>query len=308
METCRGLFLMSNIKNIRIDEIDIEISPRVRAAESEIAIENYSENYRLNKPMPPIVVYVRKGKPGYILSDGLHRVIAATQCGMRDIPAEIREGEWESCLEYALIANAHHGLPRSSDDKRLCAEIALKQWPKLSNAIIAERCEVGDRIVDEVRKELESKKAIPETKTRVSADGRERPATRTKKAKAIVDKLGMPIPEAVQQYWIRGEEPKVMIDVVTDIMKKIKEFKDNGDVMYGELNHTGILADLEKARRSMATAVPYVVCTQCGGHPETQRNGCRLCLGRGLISEFRWKTVPEEIRAMRERLPEEEPS
>lgn len=290
-----------NIKQIRLDELLIEESPTVRIKTDEETVASYAENYRNKKPMPPIVVFYTKDIKGFYLADGMHRTLAAHQAGMRDIMAEIHDGDWQAALRWALAANASHGLPRSSADKRLCAFSAIKQWPEISNAQIASICEIGDRIVAEVRTEMEKNNEIETTTERKGADGKTRPAKRgePKPKGPVTDKLGNIIPEEVQKYWIRQDEPKVMIDNITEIMKRIKKAMDDKDIMFAEVNFTGVLADLEKARRTIGTSIPYAVCAQCQGHPETQRGGCRLCIGRGLISEFRWKTVPEEIRNMK---------
>ena len=71
--------------------------------------------------------------------------------------------------------------------------------------------------------------------------------------------------------------------------------------MFAEINFTAVISDIEKAYHALKCATPYAVCTMCSGHPDTQKNGCRLCFGRGLISKFRYDRVPEEVRKLREK-------
>jgi hypothetical protein len=114
-----------------------------------------------------------------------------------------------------------------------------------------------------------------------------------------VDANGKAIPKNIQKHWVRAEEVQVALASLTELMRKIKKAMDDKDVMYAEVNHTSVLADLDRVRSNLKCAAPYAICPTCQGHPESQTNGCRLCMGRGLISKFRWDVmVPSEVKAL----------
>ena len=92
-----------------------------------------------------------------------------------------------------------------------------------------------------------------------------------------------------------------MLDELGQFERKLKKAQSMEDLMFAEVNISAAMADIDKIYTNLRTAIPYAVCTQCQGQPKTQPKGeCRLCIGRGVISKFRWDKVPAEIRKMRE--------
>jgi len=65
--------------------------------------------------------------------------------------AIVHAGGRREALKFALGSNAAHGLRRTNKDKRKAVEIALREYPKLSNRAIAELCKVSPGMVDEMR-------------------------------------------------------------------------------------------------------------------------------------------------------------
>lgn len=117
----------------------------------------------------------------------------------------------------------------------------------------------------------------------------------------LQDSVGREIPAQVSKYWNRSDEIKDLLKQITNVKRAIEKAHEAKDLMYAEISNAAI-GDLERAWHSIQCGVPYAVCPQCQGHPEVQPKGeCRLCLGRGLISKFRWKAVPEETRNMIEK-------
>lgn len=296
-------------KLIFINDINFKLSPQVRYEPNGLVVAEYAERYRNKADMPPIHVFWDEETKITYLADGMHRCNAMEMIGRKAIEAEVHVGDYNAALKFALLANSQHGLQRSNEDKRQCVRMALKQWPTISNIQIGLACAVDDKTVATVRAEMEAKKLIVATPTRTSASGREMPAhtprisgATVETADSTVDCLGREIPKKVIQYWQRTPEIRGLMDQVSAIMGVLKEAQKNEDIMFGELAINGTLADLEKAWVSIRCALPYAVCTQCQGHPETQKAGCRLCLGRGLISKFRWDAlVPAETKAMLEK-------
>ena len=288
-------------KLIYLDTINFEASPKVRhKVVNDEVVQQYAQNYMDKREMPPIVVFWDSINKIHMLADGRHRCAANELIKRKATMAVVHNGDYGDCLKFALLANSYHGLPRTNSDKRQCIIVTIKQWPDLSNIHTAKMCDVDDKTVASVRSELEKKKVIPKTPVRIGTDGRtfEVEPSRVVAATIAIDTFGKPIPKSVIKYWDRSEEPKEMIRQVSNIVKFFKGVEQEKDPMYGELNFTGIMADLGRVVESLKTAIPYCVCTQCQGHPETQpKSECRLCLGRGLISKFRFDTaVPQEIK------------
>jgi hypothetical protein len=296
-------------KLIFLKDINFKASPVVRAAIPNPEVVNqYAESYQNKRLMPAIVVFYDPELKVFYLADGRHRCEAAIQIGRKAIMADIHEGNFDEALKFALLANAAHGLPRSNRDKRRCVESALLAWPQASNAHTSELTATNDKLVDDVRGQMEKAKKIKRFSTRISRAGREVPAHREPEpepqpeeekprvvagvvAPVVKDKLGRTIPVAMVQFWQRAPEVLDLMEDTKLIINRLKQVAADHDPMYAEINTMGVVAELERAMDGIKTAVPYAVCTLCQGHPETQLKGCRMCYGRGLISKFRYDTL-----------------
>ena len=65
----------------------------------------------------------------------------------------------------------------------------------------------------------------------------------------------------------------------------------NQDPLWGELNYSSVLANLDRVFAEITAAEPWCVCPMCQGI------GCEACRGRGLMGKFRYdNVVPENIR------------
>jgi phage N-6-adenine-methyltransferase len=93
----------------------------------------------------------------YWLADGFHRLNAAYRSGkFAEIPADIKAGTRRDAVLFAAGANASHGLRRTDADKRRSVEMLLldDEWGKWSNMEIARRCNVGEKLVRQMKKDL----------------------------------------------------------------------------------------------------------------------------------------------------------
>jgi hypothetical protein len=83
---------------------------------------------------------------------GFHRVLAARQARLGELPAEGRSGQRDALL-YCMSANAGHSLPRSNAAKRKAVALLLAdpQWNSWSDREIAHHCWVSCRLVGKVR-------------------------------------------------------------------------------------------------------------------------------------------------------------
>ncbi len=292
-------------KLIFIQDIDLKGSPMVRSHIREEVVEEYASIYKRDKvKMPPVELFTEDNKV-YLLGDGAHRTYALLSLKSKTIEANIHKGTREDALRFALTANERHGIRRTNDDKRNSIREAVRQWPKCSDSQVAAICAVDKHTVTAVREDMEKAGAVKPEPVRVGKDGKHRAAAGEKKQpgkspKDPVDSVGTPIPEFAMQYWERAEEVQELLGTMKLLHKFLTETQRKEDLMYGEINFSAALGDLDKLMTNCSTAMPYAVCTTCQGQPKTQPKGeCRMCKGRGIISKFRWNTlVPSEIKGM----------
>lgn len=159
--------------DVLLEEILLDQSPRVRCEDNEDAIRDYRDAYLRHDRLPAPIVYDVAGI-GMLIADGRHRVMAAAEADLRSIGCVLRKGTAEECLACALGANSRHGLRRTNADKRMCAEKAVKQWPKHSDRQIADMVHVGADLVATVRGALVSKGLIEQETERLGLDGKTR--------------------------------------------------------------------------------------------------------------------------------------
>lgn len=160
-------------QTLSLDLIDISGGTQTRVATNDDAIASYADEMARGTEFPPITVF-HDGSV-YWLADGFHRLLAVKRVGGAEIPAEIHAGSRTDALRHALGANATNGLYRTNADKRHVAEIALREWPDLSNAFLAELCKVSGELVRNVRHELTGSGVLAPAGSVTGRDGREYP-------------------------------------------------------------------------------------------------------------------------------------
>lgn len=166
----------------RIDlrAIELDTSIQCRATIDTAVVNEYAARMAAGDRFPPIDVYGTKTKCW--IGDGWHRVLAAGEKKAESIAANLYPGGRVDALKAALAANAVHGLRRKNADKQRCIEIAVREFPKLSNVLIGKLCGVDDETVAFHRP---ANLRNPEVEKRLGADGKEHPATRAAKPQLI---------------------------------------------------------------------------------------------------------------------------
>jgi hypothetical protein len=116
-------------------------------------VDAYAERMREGDQFPPVDVFGDGDE--YILAEGYHRFRAAMAAKRKTIEARIHPGSTREAMLFAAGANATHGLPRSSADKRRVVQWFLRdpEWSEWSSNEIARRCGVGHKLVDTIRAE-----------------------------------------------------------------------------------------------------------------------------------------------------------
>ncbi len=162
--------MVDEFQQIPLTEVDIYGGTQTRVSTHEDAIVSYAEEMESGAVFPPITVYYDGAK--YWLADGFHRFLAAQRLNLSEINAEVKAGARGDALKFALGANATNGLYRSHADKRNSVEIALEEWPQLSNSVLSELCKVSDELVRRCRHTMEKLQRIePQTEV-VGKDGK----------------------------------------------------------------------------------------------------------------------------------------
>ena len=114
---------------------------------------------------------------------------------------------------------------------------------------------------------------------------------------AVVDSTGWPIPSQLIVLWRESEEVQEMLAAISKIRGALRTAQDTKRPLFFEVNFSSALAQLDQAYTDIKTAKPFAVCPSCQGQLPDK---CRLCYGRGLISEYRWNTVvPREDKELR---------
>jgi rubrerythrin len=167
----------------------------------------------------------------------------------------------------------------------------------------AEKADVAKSTMQRAKKVVEHGtkkqiKAVIEGKTTVTEAAREI-AAKTTAQNGQVDDLGYSVPKPALSYWSRRPEAKNVVAQIKAAKGQVKKL-DAQDPMWAEVNLNGVLSDLESAINRMRGAVPAYVCVYCQG---VTPDGCTVCKGRGVVSEFMWKVaVPDELKQMRPKL------
>lgn len=168
MATTKG----SEMKLLQLTDIDTHSGTQIRATIDEATVAEYAAAWTDGAQFPPVVVF--HDGHNFILADGFHRVLAAARNGFKDVEAEVHKGTRSDALKYALGANAAHGLKRTNADKRRSVELALGEWPQLSDRQIAEICAVSNNFVSERRGQLSSDDSCETPTARTGKDGKTR--------------------------------------------------------------------------------------------------------------------------------------
>jgi hypothetical protein len=113
----------------------------------------------------------------------------------------------------------------------------------------------------------------------------------------VVDGTGWPIPTQLIPLWQRAGEVQEMLTTLSRVKGALRTAQETKDKLFAEVLFSSALSQLDQAWADIKTAKPFAVCPTCQGQIPDQ---CRMCHGRGLISEHRWNTcVTREDKAFR---------
>jgi hypothetical protein len=129
---------------------DEGVQSRTRLDDETVA--HYSELMAEGEEFPPLAVF-DDGERLW-LADGFHRAEAASESGLEEYACEVRKGTRRDAVLYAVGANARHGLPRTSADKRRAVRMLLadEEWSQWSDTEIARSAGVSKTFVSKMRR------------------------------------------------------------------------------------------------------------------------------------------------------------
>jgi hypothetical protein len=236
--------MADEVQLIPLTQVDIYGGTQTRVSTNEDAVASYAEEMAAGSVFPPITLYYDGAK--YWLADGFHRFLAAQRLDFTEIEAEVKAGARGDALKFALGANATNGLYRSHADKRNAVEIALEEWPQLSNSVLSELCKVSDELVRRCRHTMEKLQRIEPQHEVVGKDGKrysvqsERRASHSESAAGGASTAGGAAPRSAKKSELAAGGSHAELEA--EARKLIRE---------GEVKH----ADLD--RLSSATALDY---------------------------------------------------
>lgn len=154
----------TTITTIRLEDIDADESLQSRATMNDEAIKDYADKYRNGTEMPPVIIFC-DGKRNW-LAGGFHRAIAASEAGLSEINADVRQGGKDDALLYAVASNHDNGVQRTIADKRRAVEMVLahEKFRKKPVNEIAKMCRVSRTLVETVISSILPESKIPTAK------------------------------------------------------------------------------------------------------------------------------------------------
>jgi hypothetical protein len=147
---------------IAIKDLDLTAGTQLRAGLDKAAVADYAEGYREfgAAHLGSITIYHVPGlKQPYVPVDGFHRISAAREVWPRDAELPcicVGSGSLREAILRAAGVNAEHGVRRTDADKRRAVLQVLSdaEWVNWSDNKIAKICNVGNRLVGVLRREL----------------------------------------------------------------------------------------------------------------------------------------------------------
>ena len=149
---------MSNIRNLLIDAINATSGTQSRAELNQPTVDAYADALQQGAEFPPVIVFSDGSAGGNWLADGFHRFHGHRKAGLVEILCEVRVGTLRDAKLFSFGANATHGLPRSSADKKrsVIEMLSDPEWSTWTQAQIAAACQVSREYVSRVSTSIKS--------------------------------------------------------------------------------------------------------------------------------------------------------
>jgi hypothetical protein len=308
------------LKDLPLDSIRMDGGTQPRVRIDEEIVREYAERMEAGDHFPPVQVYF--DGTDHWLSDGFHRVRAAREAEKPTIQAEVWEGTRDDAFWMSLGANKDHGLRRSNEDKVSAVQGALRLRPDLSNRQIADHVGVCEAMVRKYRAETGAHGA--HLTTHIGRDGKQYPSTPVREpsgappdpddipldlparpetaaaastagppsaAQGVTDELGHPVEGAVADAFRRRQEIQDLMTTVSKVKTTVLKAIEAKDLLFADINPSRFEAECNSVYHQLKAAMPYAACPYC------RAAGCKVCLGRGWVSEGVYERAPKELKA-----------
>lgn len=232
----------------------------------------------------PVVTY-----QGDIL-DGWNRYNAMRLLGWTHPQMKFTEfkGTTEEALRFVVDLNLERRHQSSSDLLTIAARIAASQHAKMAT-------EGRPRKDTPVRTQAEEAADLHVSTRTLRRHRAKRAKTTTPVlvSGVLTDPFGHEIPPAAMGYWVRRMEVTELVKLAKSLAHKIKALSKD-DPMWRRVPLQALEAKANAVAFDFNSSMPYCLCPVClGQDPEN----CRLCDGRGVITEHLYTTgVPKETR------------
>ena len=167
---------------------------QMRYATRAETVDQYAELFASGNawPFDTKLVVFKDNEGNYWLADGFHRLRASEKVGRESVHCVIYEGELSEAQDYALAANAKHGLRRTNEDKRKAIEVALsmERWEAKSDRAIAEHIGVDHKTVGKIRQRTVSTGEVPQLNAEPTGEVPQLKSTDTGKTEIRVGRDG----------------------------------------------------------------------------------------------------------------------
>lgn len=177
---------MTRTPIIKLDELTLDPRLQPRARLDEQLVQEYADAMRRGDVFPPLRVIINATDAWLV--DGWHRVGAARQLGLAELPVQLKRGTFEEAEDASFTVNRDHGLRRTHADVQNAIRRALltPRWVERSDNWIAKHIGCSDKTVSGQREHLETTSEIPNLDKLIGEDGKARPRKRTAAAPLII--------------------------------------------------------------------------------------------------------------------------
>jgi ParB/RepB/Spo0J family partition protein len=263
---------MKNRTEMKLEALSMEPDAQARTAIRSASVEEYAEAMQSGAQFPPIEVMKVDGR--MIIIDGWHRVMAASQLGLKTIECVVVDGSTIADAQWSAAAvNQTHGLRRTNADKARAVTLALSACPEATYEQIANHCGVSQSMVSAYFAAMQEVDAANNAEpVKVQQAPR-----KVAKARTLQDDMA----DATASI-------DAAVILVANASASVEALTQSASGSY--INAQSVLSDLSNAASALTSARPHKVCPLCNGER------CETCRMLGWVSKKQWQLIPKKMR------------
>jgi ParB-like chromosome segregation protein Spo0J len=232
-----------------------------------------------------------------LIIDGRNRYLACISRGVKPNVVELTKPNAKSFVASLNYFRKHWTTKERSHFAALMslASEAGIQNVKDSTPLIAPNGAVDEPVITqpEAAKQMGvSRRSVQRAKAKIKGKSKPAKSPAKKTEEPSVDYNLTPIPAPALPYWNRKSEAQGILKQISELRTQVKKLMPD-DPMWSNVNLNGVIADLNSAFNRFTAAIPEFVCPYCKGEkPED----CKCCKGKGVVSKFVWKQIPDDVK------------